>query len=743
MMRPITETLLILMVLAGTALGEAKYPLAPEFGKEKPTFAVSPGGKNVVVMGGDPYNSHIQINGRYLGGKMEVKRRVFHPEDGRYAVVYRHHDAYFLLSDGRVYGPYNDIDPVFFAEDLKEVVFVVRKDRLHPAGCISKVPRNNYMNCGDACCLFKYDFHLYPTARVPFLHVGKAYYDWDTPVGKRFKRYQYPGYGDDYVSRRKGSAPELTFLKEGKHYLRVSGRTYGPYEEAPDLLFAARNRLVFAYRSGGKLYIHQNGRSFGPADSLYSNDGIGQGHPAAAYKKDGKIYALIDGKAYGPYDGLWGMNYCRRSGRFFFVYQIKEPGQKKDYGKNYVRTNSRSFGPVSFYHSPTFSHNDYSFSFLFWKEAPELSSAEHSKIVYRQVNEKTYGPFTETGKIQFDAAGKRYIFSYTRGGLDYVQTDSATYGPFFRVYECRISYDGTRHAFTYHTRGKDYARIGSRTFGPLRQQPAFLNLTDVNYSGQPFIPLYSPLVVRAAYDLYYSGGKIEYTESPHDVIAGPEGDCGFRLFFKKSRKGLRCGVFLNDRFYGPYEEAGLSLNREGRGFLISYRLKEKEYCNVNGRVFGPYERVFEQGIVRGGYWFHYHKTGRNLMINGRSYGMLDYSYPPVFEAGGKGYAFLCKIGGDYYQQTPMRRYGPFRFDERSYEYRLYQPSLIKGRIFARFGKNGRQYILYGGKEYGPFDWGDVVRPELSFAWGKVRYAPGDELYLVTLEGGNVRVRELR
>ncbi len=706
--RPRFVIILLLLFSGVVNAGEvARFPLDLSFAGTKPKFVVSPGGRNVLLMVESKYyHPKIQVNERCLGEVYGQVKYAFTPDGREYAVVFQkeHHGSFwrslfgsdmvpFIYSGGRVRGPYRQVDGPWYISSKKGIVFRFRE---------TGIGRGEGVQAGD---------------RV----IRQGTREWNSTVGEI----------DRHLRRLEDSKTSW-----GKALISVERRqgpriAEGPCREAPVVRYDDGKRFLVTCESGGKVHIVQDGKTFGPYDSLYLESAIGRIDPVATYENGGKVYALIDGISYGPYDSLGDMNYCKNTGRFFFVYTIKDPAVRDSREKQYVRTKEGSFGPVVFYHNPAYEHDYNSFSFNYWLEEDELNSSEHSRIMYRRVNEKTYGPFTGNSKIQFNLDGSRYIFSYTRGNRDYVQTVGKVYGPYSKVYECRISADGKKHAFTYHTGGRDYIKIGDRVHGPLREAPRFLENTDINYTISPFIPAGSPLVAWGSRRIFYAEGIVEQADRPYDVTAGVRGGYGFRVILNVFNKDAKYCALVNDRLYGPFEEIdGPYIDKEGGGYLFGHRTGNRAFCDVNGKKFGPYENVFEMGMKSRNYWFHYHRAGRHLMINGKSYGMLDYSWEPVFAPGGGDYAFLCRIGPSYYVQMKDRRLGPFGIDERKREELLYKPRVINDGIAVRYRRNGDEYILYRGRDNGPFTWGDIVLAEDGKA------------YLVMIRGGHVIVEDL-
>jgi hypothetical protein len=706
--RPRFIIILLLLFSGVVNAGEvARFPLDPSLAGAKPKFVVSPGGRNVLLMEESKYyHPKIQVNERCLGEVYGQVKYAFTPDGREYAVLFQkeHHGGFwrslfgsdmvpFIYSGGRVRGPYQQVYGPWYFPSMKGIVFRVRE---------TGMGRGELVQAGD---------------RI----IRQGTREWNSTIGEidRELRRREDGKG------RRGSVP---FADENGHCPRFQGKLLGPCSEAPVMRYDDGKRFLVTCGSGGKVHIVQDGKVFGPYDSLYREGDIGRFEPVVAYENGGKVYALIDGISYGPYKDIWAMNYCKNTGRFFFVYTIKDPGVRDSREKQYVRTKEGSFGPVVFYGSPEYRHDYNSFSFNFWLEEDELTSSEHSRIMYRRVNEKTYGPFTGNSKIQFSLDGSRYIFNYTRGNRDYVQTDGKAYGPYAKVYECRISADGKKHAFTYYKGGRDYIKIGDRVHGPLGEAPRFLEITDINYTISPFMPAGSPLVAWGSGRIFYVEGIVEQADRPYDVTAGVRGGYGFRVILNVYNKDAKYCALVNDRLYGPCEEIdGPYIDKEGGGYIFGQRTGKRAFCDVNGKKFGPYENVFEMGMKGRDYWFHYHRAGRHLMINGKSYGMLEYSWEPVFEPGSGNYAFLCRIGPDYYVQMKDRRLGPFRIDERKREELLYQPRVIKDGIAVRYRRNGDEYIFYRGRDNGPFTWGDIVKAE------------DGKPYLVTIREGHVIV----
>lgn len=121
-----------------------------------------------------------------------------------------------------------------------------------------------------------------------------------------------------------GSWFAFAFYKQGKRFVNVNGKRFGPYEFDWDRNSDMNDSLgfkllelsddgkgyAFSFEKGGKVYLNANGAIRGAYDSVRDLHVLSGGKSIGyAYVKDGKEYVSINGTDYGPYAKVWVLKF--------------------------------------------------------------------------------------------------------------------------------------------------------------------------------------------------------------------------------------------------------------------------------------------------------------------------------------------------------------------------------------------------------------------------------------------------
>jgi hypothetical protein len=154
----------------------------------------------------------------------------------------------------------------------------------------------------------------------------------------------------------------------------------------------------------------------------------------------------------------------------------------------------------------------------------------------------------------------------------------------------------------------------------------------------------------------------------------------------------------NGKENGPYDTIhypGMyDYEKHGR-FSFTYENGGKQYCNINGKSFGPYHELGGITVIPSAYSFNYQREDKKWMlhINGKEHGPFDqYTYARLKN---DNVAYTIKKADGYYVNIDGKEVGP-------YDVKTYVTFMDDGKYKYSFKKEGKYYYNYNGREYGPY-----------------------------------------
>jgi hypothetical protein len=238
----------------------------------------------------------------------------------------------------------------------------------------------------------------------------------------------------DINKSRNGDILAWVYVKDGKLYAWINGKTYGPYEyiysftsgdmcggDTYRVKFSNKgNMFAFIFGENCKKYSKNPENEYTFCEKYYIQT------PVKAYSLDTDAEKVVQGyEASSLLDILLSINFSEDGSKISWIF-IKNK-------KYYVQINDKVYGPYDDVSAPIynyysgrdviqlssiFSPNGRNYGWQFKKNNKE----------YIQINEFTYGPFDSLIKnLQWSKDGKVYIFAFKKGKKGYTQVNNYTF----------------------------------------------------------------------------------------------------------------------------------------------------------------------------------------------------------------------------------------------------------------------------------------------------------------------------
>jgi len=195
------------------------------------------------------------------------------------------------------------------------------------------------------------------------------------------------------------------------------------------------------------------------------------------------------------------------------------------------------------------------------------------------------------------------------------------------------------------------------------------------------------------------------------------------FYFEYSNKGKQY-LNLNGKIYGPYDWIRSQVLSNGK-FILEYPQEDKSYINVNGKVFGPYDGFSNYQILDNGKFYFVYSQGdlyyfNNNDVVSKGYKLInDITYKPdgtyKFTFSGIDGWVYENINGQI-QKTQDRKFG--------FGKGYFEPSFEKYEIRSKANMNtmfldiAYDYVVIDGRSYGKAPaikaWYDEAKN--SFVW---------------------------
>lgn len=539
-----------------------------------------------------------------------------------------------------------------------------------------------------------------------------------------------------------GSGFGYSYAKEGKTYVVMAGKTYGPYDSVNDASFDFKNSksgFGFIATKQGKQYVNVKGTEYGGYDSVTELKFGTGGGATFQYSKDGNSYVNINSKAYGPYSTIRKIVFSNDGKSFSFEASKTNKEAGKEYW--YANANGKEYGESYDQIMDTrVAQDGVKYAYAYRK------GTEYFVVV----NGKEYGPFDQyqEGDLKFAQDGDGHSFKYSvqnkySGKTSYYANVHGTvYGPYAYVEEIKMSYDRKRFGFKYSTEdGGQFVRVGSNNpygyssisnFDFSEDGNHFSIIantasgTVVNLDGKGYGPYdnkyaqFSFIGGADKYDVGFlysdSSAGVGYASvkgkdyGPYSLISNVTALNGKAAFsYTKDGKDY---VFVDERVYGPYdprETSNLILSPAEGLFAFQYKTNDKRYINVNGVPYGPYDQLDAFKFSMDGKRYAYrHSSGEAWYanVNGTTYGPYDQLDYLVFSEEGQGYNFRYEKDGKRYVNLNGQIIGPYE----SFMDLILREGGAKGSAFTSKEKDLFR-ITANGRSFGPYEeLKDVVLP---------------------------------
>jgi len=383
---------------------------------------------------------------------------------------------------------------------------------------------------------------------------------------------------------------------------------------------------------------------------------------------------------YGPYDDVVDFNI---SDNKLIVGYIKN-------GKYWVEVKGQKFGPFDDPNPIDFDgpekDSNYVYYNVFATNDAWAFSARRDGKWYVNANGQEYGPFTLGVSLNVQGAGVG--FSYLQGRDMFFNVNGKVFGP-YGPYDEKTTLDERRNyaqmyiennkwAFAYRNKNQCFVNINGNDFGPLQ--------------------------CEAGVSEHWSDWTGEWSAT--------EEFKHWAFFYRKNGKAF---LKTDQTEYGPYEIEGdglsnFSVEMKDDRIIFSYLLSNQWYFSVDGKKYGPYEKIDSVRFRGAGWLVEYVRAGKNwFMVNGKEYG--PFSEMLVGNIGEKHFIFTaCTDTNDKkcpnYAIVDGISYGPYdnvsAFNEAGDEWGF------------SFKKGGSWTANLNGKEYGPYFPKDLVCSLNSF-----------------------------
>jgi len=456
--------------------------------------------------------------------------------------------------------------------------------------------------------------------------------------GKKFGPYQ------DVIEVKfsnKGLNYGWSFKKDGKFYIQINDKVFGPYDtlERDLKLYDGKVKFYFFARVEDKSYLYVNDEKI-DLSQFYNVSNLYVSKNASSYglifSKREKMnesefyYVKINDSLYGPYEGIINYMVFSRDG-LKYAWEVRTDKYIDIYlnGSLYKR-----FKRVLDSDSRSLLDFDRS-AIYFSKEGLKyyrLFSDANKRLFYFQIDDELLGPYQFEDKflIRHKGDSKNNPFnlpiifaSITEDGLSYI-----------------FSFVGFRKLPTYSI------QINSQKYGPYQEDSGlamemFDIEPDVGYLARnPAYVIFQKEGIFKNFWRYKKDSKYyiqinNKSFGPYDYVWGPYLSKDGSVYGYKFEIDKKYYYRIKDKIYGPYDkdemlfnydEDRIYISSDGSKFAFRYLKDDKKYVVFNGKRYGPYDSVSEIYFSKNGlsYGWRYIKDNKAyFLINNKIYGPYD------------------------------------------------------------------------------------------------------------------------
>ncbi|MBI2119355.1 MAG: hypothetical protein HYT97_06990 [Elusimicrobia bacterium] len=430
----------------------------------------------------------------------------------------------------------------------------------------------------------------------------------------------------------------FTYKKNGKEYLNVGGKNYGPYDY---LHFGDKLKMKDLW---GFLYMQENKKEFSiivndkefgpflPPEGLAPDLSfqIAQKHWGVLFVKNQESYVLIDGKnEYGPFQKVEYYSIDQEGWRFL---NIKD----KTF---FVHVNGKEFGPFpapgvkEFLFLPTFEVIGKNWSVTYLNEDYSWNLV---------INGKLFGPFREEsyqpGSLTLSNNGYGFIFKKNNEWYYQINGKEKKAGE-NEDQEYKILKEDYSKSFSKETNQEPSYSISIQPYLIAKEKNNYVALKGITYG--PFATIKEEAFLTPT---YWAFSYTKELNSDHHYVMingkeyGPFSEDDFRFMrlqvtpthwgFEMEKENQLFLVF-DGQEYGPYDTVNytgeLMLGITNTNFGFAYNKKNGSYVQINGREYGPGIKDF---VISEPYWLiHLQEKGKHFVRVSR--GTLDPAKYPI------------------------------------------------------------------------------------------------------------------
>jgi ankyrin repeat protein len=403
--------------------------------------------------------------------------------------------------------------------------------------------------------------------------------------------------------------------------------------------------------------------------------------------------------------------------------------------------------------------------------AARIKRKENGKeVFYIQYNNSLFGPYHY---IHFDSPVKKatdnlcyFIAEDENEKKTLVLTDGRTFFGYDAIDRIRLSDDGRKIIYAYRKGETWYIYANNRHYGPYEPD---------RYATESSAPLYFDLYVDNRKTIFYHPKNniahlningTDYPSSQDGLRYASENILGYIIFKEGKLPGFKAGkmwhlVIQSKKYnldidkpigYHIKTSGGFELKRQfdvrfraGRfGYGYIEYIDDREYMNINGKSYGPYDQVGPLHLCKGEGnelipYFVYKKSGvwslwidgdSNKIINQSNIKIMDLNFskekymtdrsilndPRIYSYTEKDKIISYNIGESLEYKHILsitgKQYGPY------YNFYYDESSEYPGHYYYMYSKqkDGPKYITINNKTYGPYERISEITFNNKYSW---------------------------
>jgi len=119
---------------------------------------------------------------------------------------------------------------------------------------------------------------------------------------------------------------------------------------------------------------------------------------------------------------------------------------------------------------------------------------------------------------------------------------------------------------------------------------------------------------------------------------------------------------INDVIFGPYQDVRMFNFSAEANFGFEYKENDLWYLKIDNKVYGPYEEIERVTFYLDDYVFSYKdkKDGKWYIYFNKTWKEGPYEEIDSFITSGENFAYLYRLGNDWYVKINKQEYGPYK-----------------------------------------------------------------------------------